>query len=44
MKRSEARREMIRLQKEIEEHDYRYYVLAAPAVSDHDYDLSRIHI
>lgn len=38
MKRAEAKKEVARLRREIEEHDYRYYVLAEPAVSDREYD------
>ncbi len=36
--RTEARAEIERLRHELDEHNYRYYVLAAPTVSDYEYD------
>jgi DNA ligase (NAD+) len=38
MKISEIRQRIEHLRKEINEHDYRYYVLAMPTVSDREYD------
>jgi len=39
MKASDSALQQIeKLRKEITEHDYRYYVLAAPSISDRDYD------
>ena len=35
----EARRRVERLRHELEEHEYRYYVLSAPTISDRDFDL-----
>ena len=35
----EARRRVEQLRHELEEHEYRYYVLSAPTVSDRDFDL-----
>ncbi len=37
--RAQARRAIKRLRSDIDEHDYRYYVLADPTVTDHEYDL-----
>ncbi len=39
MEREEAYKEIIRLRKELEEHNYRYYVLAQPAISDFEFDM-----
>jgi NAD-dependent DNA ligase (contains BRCT domain type II) len=33
-----AKKEIERLRKELREHDYRYYILSAPSVSDKEYD------
>ncbi|MEO0082134.1 MAG: NAD-dependent DNA ligase LigA [candidate division WOR-3 bacterium] len=38
MTRKQAEREITRLRAEIAEHDYRYYVLAQPTISDFEYD------
>ncbi|MEO0052226.1 MAG: NAD-dependent DNA ligase LigA, partial [candidate division WOR-3 bacterium] len=38
MTREQARQEIERLRREIEEHNYRYYVLAQPVISDYEYD------
>jgi len=38
MTREKARQEIERLRREIEEHNYRYYVLAQPVISDYEYD------
>ncbi len=38
MDRREARRQIEKLRQEIREHDYRYYVLAKPVISDQEYD------
>lgn len=35
----EARRRVDQLRQELEEHEYRYYVLSAPTISDRDFDL-----
>ena len=35
----EARRRVEQLRHELEEHEYRYYVLSAPTISDRDFDL-----
>ena len=35
----EARRRVEQLRQELEEHEYRYYVLSAPTISDKDFDL-----
>lgn len=35
----EARRRVEQLRRELEEHEYRYYVLSAPTISDRDFDL-----
>lgn len=39
MKRAEAKERIERLRKEIEEHNYNYYVLNNPVISDFEYDL-----
>jgi DNA ligase (NAD+) len=36
--RNQARAEILRLAKEIDEHNYRYYVLAQPVISDEEFD------
>ena len=38
MKLSEARRRVEKLRRELDEHNYHYYVLAQPVVSDREYD------
>ncbi|MBS3808204.1 MAG: NAD-dependent DNA ligase LigA [Bacteroidales bacterium] len=38
MKKQEARARIEQLRKEIQEHNYRYYVLAQPSISDFEYD------
>ena len=38
MKKQEARERIEQLRKEIQEHNYRYYVLAQPTISDFEYD------
>ncbi|MEO0085100.1 MAG: NAD-dependent DNA ligase LigA [candidate division WOR-3 bacterium] len=38
MTKAEAAREARRLRQEIEEHNYRYYVLAQPTISDREFD------
>ncbi len=38
MNREQAKKEIERLRAEINEHDYRYYVLAQPTISDYEYD------
>lgn len=38
MDEKEAKKEIERLRKEINHHDYRYYVLNKPIISDHEYD------
>ena len=35
----DARRRVDQLRQELEEHEYRYYVLSAPTISDRDFDL-----
>ena len=35
----DARRRVEQLRQELEEHEYRYYVLSAPTISDRDFDL-----
>jgi DNA ligase (NAD+) len=39
MEREKAYRRIIELHKELEEHNYRYYVLAQPVISDFDFDM-----
>lgn len=39
MEREEAYRKIVGLRKEIDEHNYRYYVLAQPEISDYDFDM-----
>ena len=39
MERKEAYRKIAGLRKEIDEHNYRYYVLAQPEISDYDFDM-----
>ncbi|RMF61932.1 MAG: NAD-dependent DNA ligase LigA [Calditrichaeota bacterium] len=39
MDREKAREEIERLRKEIQRHDYLYYVLAKPEISDYEYDM-----
>ncbi len=39
MTKEQAKKEMERLRREIEEHNYRYYVLAQPVISDYEFDL-----
>ena len=38
MKKQEARKRIEQLTREINEHNYRYYVLADPSISDYDFD------
>lgn len=38
MNKETAKKEIERLRKEIEEHNYRYYVLAQPVISDYEFD------
>ena len=38
MTKSKARAEIARLSRELSEHNYRYYVLAQPTISDYEYD------
>ena len=38
MKKESVKEQIERLRKEINEHDYRYYALAMPQVSDREYD------
>lgn len=38
MKKEEARRKIEQLSKELEEHNYKYYVLTQPSISDYDFD------
>lgn len=38
MSKEEAKKEIERLRKEIADHDYRYYVLDAPTISDQEFD------
>ncbi|MEO0071538.1 MAG: NAD-dependent DNA ligase LigA [candidate division WOR-3 bacterium] len=38
MTRAQAKAEIERLRREIEEHNYRYYVLAQPIISDYEFD------
>ncbi len=39
MEREKAYRRVIELRKELEEHNYRYYVLAQPVISDFEFDM-----
>ncbi len=39
MDKEKAKKEIERLRREIEEHNYRYYVLAQPIISDYEFDL-----
>lgn len=39
MDKAQARQEIERLRRELSEHDYRYYVLAQPTISDYEYDM-----
>jgi DNA ligase (NAD+) len=39
MEREEAYRKITELRKELEEHNYKYYVLAQPEISDFDFDM-----
>src|SRR5438046_3010970 len=39
MDKAQARKEIERLREQILHHDYRYYVLAQPEISDTEYDL-----
>ncbi len=39
MNREEARQRITELSKELEEHNYNYYVLAQPTISDFDFDM-----
>ena len=39
MQREKAYRRITGLRKEIDEHNYRYYVLAQPEISDYDFDM-----
>jgi DNA ligase (NAD+) len=39
MDKREAEKEIEKLSKEIEEHNYRYYVQARPTISDYDFDM-----
>lgn len=39
MDKKEAEKEIAKLSKEIEEHNYRYYVEARPSISDYDFDM-----
>ncbi|MGQ9678357.1 MAG: NAD-dependent DNA ligase LigA [bacterium] len=38
MTQEQAKKEIERLRREIEEHNYRYYVLAQPVISDYEFD------
>ncbi|MCK4941267.1 hypothetical protein KAS45_04175, partial [candidate division WOR-3 bacterium] len=38
MNRQRAKKEIERLRKEIDYHNYRYYVLGEPEMSDYEYD------
>ncbi len=39
MNREEAHQKILQLRKELEEHNYNYYVLAQPKISDYDFDM-----
>jgi DNA ligase (NAD+) len=39
MEREEAYRKITELRKELEDHNYKYYVLAQPEISDYDFDM-----
>jgi DNA ligase (NAD+) len=39
MNREEAHQKILKLRKELEEHNYKYYVLAQPEISDYDFDM-----
>ncbi|NTV47815.1 MAG: NAD-dependent DNA ligase LigA, partial [Chlorobiales bacterium] len=38
MRKEDAQKEIERLRKEIDEHNYKYYVLARPTISDYEFD------
>ena len=39
MTKEEAKKKIDKLSKELEEHNYKYYVLAQPSISDYDFDM-----
>lgn len=39
MNREKAKQQIFRLRKELEEHNYNYYILARPEISDFDFDM-----
>jgi len=39
MKKQEAYQKIQKLRKEIDEHNYKYYVLARPGISDYAFDM-----
>ncbi|HKL32050.1 MAG TPA: hypothetical protein VJ919_05935, partial [Tangfeifania sp.] len=39
MNREEAHQKILQLRKELEEHNFNYYVLAQPKISDYDFDM-----
>ncbi|MGM0621338.1 MAG: NAD-dependent DNA ligase LigA [Bacteroidota bacterium] len=39
MNREEAHQKILQLRKELEDHNYKYYVLAQPEISDYDFDM-----
>ncbi|SHJ01641.1 DNA ligase (NAD+) [Tangfeifania diversioriginum] len=39
MNREEAHQKIVQLRKELEDHNYKYYVLAQPEISDYDFDM-----
>ncbi len=39
MNREETHQKIVQLRKELEEHNYYYYVLAQPEISDYDFDM-----